>query len=112
MDSATLQDEDMFLMTNVYPEDTGLPFVVYISEQQGAHDVRVRIGSGVRAQPFVATVSVRPQIEVLGGELSNRDLELVRRWIELNRDTIIAHWEGRLPSSRHVLNALKPLPKS
>ena len=46
------------------------------------------------------------------GKLSNRDLELVRQWIDLNRDVILAHWDGAMQSSRDVLNALKPLPKS
>jgi hypothetical protein len=48
---------------------------------------------------------------VVAGALSNRELELVRQWIELNREVIVAHWDGQLASSRDVLNALKPLPK-
>lgn len=112
MDSAQLRDEDLFLITNVYPEDTGLPFVIYVSQQQGVHDVRVKIGSATRPLPIVASVSVRPGVELLTGTLSNSDLDLVRQWIDLNRDVIIAHWEGDMPSSRHVLNALKPLPQT
>ncbi|HYD89635.1 MAG TPA: DUF4160 domain-containing protein [Vitreimonas sp.] len=95
-------------MSNVQPSESGLPFVVYISEKQGRHDVRVKVG---KPPNFVAAVSVRPSVELLAGDLSNRDLELVRQWIELNRDIIVAHWEGKMPSSRDVLNALKPLPK-
>jgi hypothetical protein len=116
MDSGatTLQDqgEDLYLMSNVQPAESGLPFVVYISEQQGQHDVRVKVAAGPKAPPFVASVSLRPTIELVAGKLSNRDVALVRQWIELNKDVIIAHWEGRMPSSRDVLNALKPLPKS
>lgn len=104
------QDEDLYLMSNVQPEESGLPFVVYISEKQGHHDVRVKVAAGPKAPPFVASVSLRPNVEVVAGELSNRELDLVRRWIDLNRDVIIAHWDGKMPSSRAVLNALKPLP--
>jgi hypothetical protein len=113
MDTSTaIHDEDLYLMSNVQPDESGLPFVVYISERQGRHDVRVKVAAGAKAPLFAASVSVRPTVEVVAGELSNRDLELVRQWIELNRDVIIAHWEGQMPSSRAVLNALKPLPKS
>lgn len=99
-------------MSNVQPDESGLPFVVYISERQGPHDVRVKIAADAKAPPFVASVSVRPTVEIVAGKLSNRDLELVRQWIELNRQVIIDHWEGQILSSRQVLNALKPLPKS
>ncbi|MGH6950561.1 MAG: DUF4160 domain-containing protein [Vitreimonas sp.] len=112
MDSASLQDEDLYLMSNVQPDESGLPFVVYISERQGPHDVRVKVAGGPKAPPFVASVSVRPTVEIVAGKLSNSDLALVRQWIELNRQVIIDHWEGKIPSSRQVLNALKPLPKS
>ncbi len=112
MDTVTLQeqDEDLYLMTNVQPAESGLPFVAYISERQGQHDVRVKFA---RKPPnWIAVVTVRPAVEIVVGQLSSSDLELVRQWIELNRDVIIAHWEGKMPSSRDVLNALKPLPKS
>jgi hypothetical protein len=111
MDSGTIteQGEDLYLMSNVQPNESGLPFVVYISEKQGRHDVRVKVG---KPPNFTASVSVRPDIKVVAGKLSERELALVRQWIELNRDVIIAHWEGKMASSRDVLNALKPIPKS
>lgn len=111
MDSATLQDqdEDLYLMSNVQPAESGLPFVAYISERQGQHDVRVKLAH--KAPNWIATVTVRPTIDVVVGQLSKNDLDLVRQWVELNRDVIIAHWEGKIPSSRDVLNALKSLPK-
>lgn len=96
-------------MSNVQPAESGLQFVVYISERQGSHDVRVKVAAGPKAPPFVASVSVRPSVEVVAGDLSGRDLELLRRWIDLNRDVIIDHWEGRMRSSRDVLNALRPI---
>src|SRR5262245_49920439 len=84
---------DLFLMANVHPMRSGLPFVVYISEKQGRHDVRVKVASGTKATRFVASVGVRPNIELTDGKLSNEDFALVREWIELNRDVIIGYWE-------------------
>ncbi len=111
MDTLTLQDEDLYLMSNVQPAESGLPFLAYISERQGQHDIRVKLAHKAPNWVATATVTVRPTVEVVVGQLSKRDLDLVRQWIELNKDVIIAHWEGQMPSSRDVLNALKPLPK-
>src|SRR5688572_26667372 len=89
MDSGNaVLDVDLFTMSNLSPKRTGLPFVVWISPRGGAqHDVRVKVTRGPKAIPgeFV-TVTVRPRVEVIDGSLPPRDLELLRRWIERNRD--------------------------
>lgn len=114
MDSATIQDqdEDFFLMANVHPKRTGLPFAVYISEKQGRHDVRVKVAAGPKATQFVASVALRPKIEIAEGDLTTQDFELVRRWIELNRDVIIGYWNRDIEDTVDAIAALKPLPKS
>jgi hypothetical protein len=99
--------DDLFEMTNVFPEDTGLPFVVYISEKGTLrHDVRVKVASGPKGRDFVASVSVRAEVEVVGGALDAGSLALVRRWIELNRDVIVRYWDVQFEPA--VRPALKP----
>ena len=106
----TAVGDEFFEMANVFPEDTGLPFVVYISEKGNArHDVRVKVASGPKARDFVATVSVRPAVEVVGGELDTGSLDLVRRWIDLNRDVIIQYWDGTIAQTKQALAALRPI---
>jgi hypothetical protein len=111
MDAGSLTEEqDLFEMVNVRPEISGLPFIVWISEKGDArHDVRVKVSPGPRVREFSATVSVRPEVEVLAGEMSARDL-LVREWIELNRDTIVKYWTGDILYTDEALAALKPVP--
>jgi hypothetical protein len=101
-------DEDApFLMANVYPEDTGLPLAVFIIQHGNArHDVRVKVG---KPPHFIATVSVRPQVEVMAGKIAPADLDQLRRWIELNRQTIVDYWDGRIEQTKHVLAVLKPI---
>ncbi|MES1201406.1 MAG: DUF4160 domain-containing protein [Pseudomonadota bacterium] len=107
---AITEDEDLFEMVNVRPEISGLPFIVWISEKGGArHDVRVKVSPGPRVRSFSATVSVRPAVEILAGDLSARDLDLVRQWIDLNRDTIIKYWNGDILYTDEALAALKSL---
>ena len=94
-------DDDLYEMANLSPSLTGLPMVVWISERGGArHDARAKVAlvHGRRAHPHQsASVSVRPTVEVVAGPaLDRRDLELVRRWIEINREALLAYWNGDL----------------
>lgn len=103
------QDEDLYLMANVHPKRSGLPFVVYISEKQGRHDVRVKVADGPKGANFVAVVGVRPEVELKEGVLSPRDFALVKAWIELNRDVIIGYWDRTIEDTADALAALQPL---
>lgn len=98
-----LDDEEApYEMTNLRPRRTGLPMTVYVSLRAGAkHDVRVKVSTvhGETLDPQrTAIVAVRPEPKLIHGELSRRDFDLVQRWIELNRDLLIDHWEARLDS--------------
>lgn len=60
-------------------------------------------------------MSVRPTVDVVAGpELDRRDLELLRQWIELNRDPIIAYWDGDLLTDEVIarLRPVAPAPRS
>jgi hypothetical protein len=92
---ATGETDDLFEIANLSPALTGLPMIVWISDRGHArNDARVRVFlvPGRRARPDrTASVSVRPTVDVAGLEIDRRDLELVRRWIELKRDAMIAY---------------------
>jgi hypothetical protein len=56
------------------------------------------------------TVAIRPEVHVVGGgRLSASDLSILRKWVELNRDVIIRHWDGDIEDTQDALDALKPL---
>lgn len=117
VDKATVDEEDegqgqaLFEMANLRPERTGLPFVVFVSQRGGArHDVRVKIARSARVRPSeMATVAVRPQVRVLRGAVAPDDLERLRAWIDLNREALIAYWNGDIEYTEDVLEALMPL---
>jgi hypothetical protein len=60
----------------------------------------------------MVTISIRPDIRVLHGELSETDLASLREWIRLNNDVLIAHWNGKIPSSKDAIAAIRPIPKT
>src|SRR5262249_11134040 len=80
------------------PRLTGLPMVVWITENDGyPHDVRVKVSTlhggrgSLRTAPSIA---VRPQPhEIVPGSFPAPDVALVTRWNYLNRDVILYFWE-------------------
>ncbi len=102
-----------FDMANLRPERTGLPFVVFVSQKGGArHDVRIKLARAPRVRPGnMITVAVRPVPRVIRGAISPREFDLIRRWIELNTETLVRYWNGDIEYTEDVLAALKPLPE-
>jgi hypothetical protein len=90
--------EAPYEMANLFPKHTGLPFVVWISVRGGArHDVRVKVSTNAKAQPGnLATVGIRPVVEIMEGWVDPRDWKLLQEWIVLNRETLIAYWENEI----------------
>jgi hypothetical protein len=99
-----------FEMANLFPKHTGLPFVVWISARGGArHDIRVKVSPGPKALPSeMASVAIRPTVRVVEGDVDSNGLALLTRWIELNRDVLIKHWEGDI-DTKDALDAILPV---
>jgi hypothetical protein len=105
-----LMDEpDFFLMSNLKPAHTGLPLVVWISlRPDDRPDVRIWVSKSAKASPsqFV-TVAISPDVQVMEGQMPSTDLALLRRWVELNRNVIEAHWRGEIESSEEAIKAIR-----
>jgi hypothetical protein len=100
-----------FDMANLRPERTGLPFVVFISQKGGArHDVRVKLARGAKVRlSDMITVAVRPMPRIIRGRLNTQEFDLVRRWIELNMNTLVDYWNGDIEFTDDALAAIRPL---
>jgi hypothetical protein len=98
-------------MANLRPERTGLPFVVFISQRGGArHDVRVKVAPGAKVRPSeMVTVAIRPNVRVVRGAMEPRDLALLTRWIELNRNTLLDYWNGDIEYTEDAIAAIVPV---
>jgi len=110
--NSTFPKDDFYFMSNLPPSFTGLPFIVWVSPRGFArHDVRVKVSRGSklkRGEKFIV-VSVRPEVEVLRGELRPAELRRLKKWIELNRETLVRFWEGDIEYTEDVLKELKAL---
>jgi Domain of unknown function (DUF4160) len=105
------EGEALFEMANLSPKRTGLPFVVWISPKAGApHDVRVKVSRGPKVHSSeLISVAIRPDVRVVGGSLSAHEVDLLREWVELNRDVIIKYWDGDIEYTEDAIAALKPI---
>ncbi len=107
----SIDEDELFLMSNLSPKRTGLPFVVWVSPKGGArHDVRIKVSLGPKAKPNeMVSVTVRPNVEVVEGSLTSDQLRMLRKWVELNRETLIMFWEGEIEYTEDMLAAVKPV---
>lgn len=106
----SLEDE-LFEMANLRPETTGLPFIVWISPGLNVqHDIRVKVSLDSRPGPDMTSVALRPAVRVTDGPaLSPDHLRLLQAWVQLNFDTLLAFWEGRIEYTEDVLARLRKL---
>jgi hypothetical protein len=103
-------DSDIFfLLANLWPRTTGLPFVVWISPAtDDQNDVCVRVSRGLSPSDM-AVVAIRPDLRVVQSELSGGDLALLRTWVELNREVLEEYWDGEIEFTEHAIAALRPI---
>ena len=137
-------DEDLFEFTDLGPHLTDLPFFVWVRPSMGLRR-EVWVGVSPDRNSFggcdLIQVAIRPDVRVVKGKMSNKDLAALRQWVELNHDVILKYWdcdpmiqdsldvydavkslpfkgkakrlasEGRYVRSEEILKALKPLPR-
>src|SRR6516162_9510944 len=95
--SVTITDDELFFMVNLRGRTSGLPMNVWIGPRGRArHAARIKVQMDHREQFDVdnlAVVSVEDRLpRVIEGQLDAADLDLVRRYIVLNRQAILDHW--------------------
>jgi hypothetical protein len=111
-----LVEDELFLMANLYPKRTGLPFIVWISVRGGArHAIRVKVSRGPKVKPEeLITVGLLPKVYELSADeyqLTREELELLQRWVDLNWGPLIEYWNEDIDTAE-VIERLKKLPEA
>jgi hypothetical protein len=113
MSHGQISDEDLlYLLTDLHPGQTGLPFIVYVSAYDDGQPVQIWVALRRKMVPSeMARVTVEPPIMEIGGEkqLSEDQLNILRRWIELNRNAIVKTWTGEIGDSVDVMAAIRSI---
>jgi hypothetical protein len=113
-DAATRNREadELYEMANLYPRSTGLPMVIWVSQQGRArHDAWVKVATDHNNRMDIsrtAVVGVRPAPRLIEGQLAPADLTSVSEWITLNETALIQLWDGKIDFAEFVA-AIKPV---
>jgi hypothetical protein len=108
------EDDDLWEMVNLSPDETGLPMTVYASPRGRArHDARVKV-NGVSGRRMTleqeSIVGVRPAPWVVHrGNLSPGDERLVFAWVARNEAALLAYWDFTI-NTTEFLARLQRLP--
>jgi hypothetical protein len=101
-----IEEVDMFEMSNLRPDKTGLSNVIWVSYKGKAkHGPRIKIvtdrGSKVSMENMVSmTISDDPK--VIGKGLRGEDEKLIRDFVIKNKDVLLDYWEGNLDTAEMV----------
>ena len=108
-------DECTFEFTDLGPHLTGLPFFVWVRPSMGLRR-EVWVGVSPDRNGFggcdLIQVAIRPDVRVVKGKMSNKNLAALRQWVELNREMIGEYWDDNatIMGSLDVYDAVKSLP--
>ena len=106
------ETEAPFEMANLRPSSTGLPMTIWVSERGRArHGPRLKVslqhGPKIDIRNTVSVTLEEPP-RVIGGELGTSDCEAIRHYLEINRQALLAFWNGEL-DTLELIARLKPL---
>lgn len=98
-----------FEMANLRSKQTGLPFVVWVSQRDGArHDVRVKVGYHAKTFPdHMGVYSLRPFAHVAGPALHTSDARQLNHWIDKNFDVLLAYWNADIEYTDEMMEQIK-----
>ena len=98
-------------MSNLRPETTGLPFIVFISQQDSAkHAARVKWSPAPKVQSKkMGSYALDPFEHKTGPKLENKQERLLKNWIDLNIETLQKYWNGEIEYTEEVLEQIKSL---
>jgi hypothetical protein len=94
-----LDENFLYCASSISTKRTGLPFIVWIS-CQGGESPRVWLSSKLRIESKfdLTTVQIEPRMQVLDGGITPEAFVTVCEWVEMNRATLLRHWNGETDS--------------
>jgi len=105
-----MEKKDLFEMANLWPENTNLPVVVWVSEKgKSKHGPRVKVMTHTGKMNIKDTVSITISSQpILIGKLDSKILKAVSKWIILNKQNLLNYWNEEI-STNIMINKLKKL---
>lgn len=100
--------DKLFEMANLTTDDTGLPYIIWISPSSGKEKHWARIKVSYKNELIPVSISDDPKIMVKGKSIPKFDL--IRKFIIDNKDILMAYWNSKgTMSLKLVFKSLKKL---
>ena len=108
-----LEKEHFFEMSNLTPDDTGLPFIIWISPKSGKEGHWARIKVEYEGNYYSMSIDDNPEWKIKSHikiPFSGRQINLIKKFVKLNKDILLQYWnsQGKL-SMQVVLNTIKKI---
>ncbi len=112
-DEARLQEagQATFGMSNLRPDSTGLPFIVFISQKDDArHAARVKWSPQSKVKrDALGSYALSPFSHKAGPQLDRKDEAMLERWVDLNHDVLQRYWDGDIEYTQDAIEQLKKI---
>ena len=113
-----LVEAEMFEMANFSPDDTGIPYIMWMGEVGVQHGPRIKVsnvkGKFAKDNNFVMSISKDPiNLTPKYAGVSTDTIDDIKDWIKLNHETLMKLYkvfETGNGSAIELLNVLKKLP--
>lgn len=97
LDSLIAREDELFEMANFHSKTTGVPHVLWFSGDPETKHNRPR--GKVRIEGVYYPFSLDEPVEWLvqpPSEVSAKDFSAIARFVRLNRDALLAYWNGEI----------------
>src|SRR4051812_22836783 len=98
--------DDLFLMTSLSSKCTGLPFPVWVlCSNFGTGGDEIPIWIGDRNPPVrsdMTHLTFDSELRLIRGAIAGANLNLLRRWVELNFEALQEHRNGETDSAEFI----------
>jgi len=96
------EKEKLYEMSNLFPQDTGLDFTMWITTKSGREKHNARIKLNNSDGEIIISIFGKPEIKGKKGKIivSGKQMKKIVKFIELNRDVLLKHWSGETSSKQ------------
>ena len=110
-----IKEESIFEMSNIRPEESGLPMVIWVSPKTGneGYNARIKVersyGNKAKKDMFTMTID-KTNPEIIAGDqgsISNKDVEKVKDFIRNNYTNLISLWNDNISPTQFTLKIKK-----
>lgn len=95
-------NDKLYEMSNFFPEDTGVPFTIWITTKSGREKHNARIKISTSDGEAVVMIWGKPVVKEWSGKIhiTGKPWKALEKFILLNQEALLSHWAGEISSAQ------------